>query len=93
MALFRTNKTSLIDSIIFGQQTNGVSIGRLPDGSGNVVFFAPGRSTPGASNFQLIMEIIINEILTHTDPPLEDAVELYNPTATNVNISGCTVTV
>ena len=43
-------------------------------------------STPAASNFQLLMEVIINEVLTHTDDPLEDALELYNPWPTNVNI-------
>ncbi|MCO5052488.1 MAG: lamin tail domain-containing protein [Verrucomicrobiae bacterium] len=32
--------------------------------------------------------IVINEILAHTDPPLQDAIELYNPTSTNVAIGG-----
>ena len=32
--------------------------------------------------------IVINEILAHTDLPLEDAVELFNPTDTSVDISG-----
>jgi hypothetical protein len=32
--------------------------------------------------------ILINEILTHTDPPQVDAVELFNPTASDVNIGG-----
>jgi hypothetical protein len=31
---------------------------------------------------------LINEVLSHTDPPLEDAIELYNPTASAVNIGG-----
>jgi hypothetical protein len=87
VALFRTNGTSLIDSIVFGAQTAGVSYGRLPDGGTNLVFFAPGRSTPAASNFQLLTDIVINEVLTHTDPPLEDAIELHNPTASPVDIS------
>jgi len=30
--------------------------------------------------------IVINEILAHTDPPNTDAIELYNPTTTNVNV-------
>ncbi len=86
--LYRTNRTTVIDRIDFGNQTNNVSHGRLPDGGTNLVFFAPGRSTPGASNFQLLTDIIINEVLTHTDPPLEDAIELYNPTTNAVDISG-----
>ena len=32
--------------------------------------------------------VVINEVLTHTDPPLEDAIELYNPTDAPVNIGG-----
>ncbi|HMJ65814.1 MAG TPA: lamin tail domain-containing protein, partial [Candidatus Binatia bacterium] len=88
LILYAVDRTTVIDRFNFtGQaQANGVSFGRLPDGSTNVVFFAAGRSTPGASNFQLLTSIIFNEVLTHTDPPLEDAIELYNPTSTNVDI-------
>ena len=64
-----------------------ISYGRLPDGNTNVVLFTPNRTTPGASNFQSITNVAINEALTHTDPPLEDAIELYNLTATDVDIS------
>ncbi|MGL4651376.1 MAG: hypothetical protein ACRC1H_18370, partial [Caldilineaceae bacterium] len=32
--------------------------------------------------------VLINEILAHTDPPLLDAVELYNPAATPVVVGG-----
>ena len=39
---------SLVDSVTFGAQTNNVSQGRWPDGSGNI-FFMPGP-TPRASN-------------------------------------------
>jgi hypothetical protein len=31
---------------------------------------------------------VINEVLTHTDDPQEDAIELHNPTATAIDISG-----
>src|SRR6185503_5563968 len=90
LILYAVDRTNVIDRFNFtGQaQANGVSFGRLPDGSTNVVFFAAGRSTPGASNFQLLMSIIFNEVLTHTDPPLEDAIELYNPTLNPVDIGG-----
>jgi len=48
----------------------------------------PGGS-PGADDpAPLIAPIVISEILAHTDPPQKDAIELYNPTATNVNIGG-----
>jgi hypothetical protein len=44
---------------------------------------SPGAEDPDP----FLPPIRINEILTHTDPPQFDAVELYNPTATNVNLS------
>jgi hypothetical protein len=87
IVLFHTNRTTKIDQVdFFFAQTNDVAYGRLPDGSTNLVIFPAGRSTPAASNFQLLMEVVINEVLTHTDDPLEDALELYNPWPTNVNI-------
>jgi hypothetical protein len=87
VVLYEANRTTPIDRLEYNvAQTNGVSFGRLPDGGTNIVYFAAGRSTPGASNFQLLTDIIINEVLTHTDLPLEDAIELYNPTATPINI-------
>jgi hypothetical protein len=48
----------------------------------------PGGS-PGADDPEpTIPEILIAEILTHTDLPQRDAVELFNPYATNVNVGG-----
>ena len=32
--------------------------------------------------------IVVNEVLTHTDPPLLDTVELFNPTTSAVNLGG-----
>lgn len=32
--------------------------------------------------------VVVNEVISHTDTPLEDAIELYNPTATDIDISG-----
>jgi hypothetical protein len=45
---------------------------------------SPGADDPPVS----IPGIVINEILTHTDPPQVDAIELHNPTAADVNIGG-----
>ncbi len=45
---------------------------------------SPGADDPVSS----IAPVVINEILTHTDPPAMDAIELYNPGATNVNVGG-----
>ena len=76
---------ALIDAVAFGWQTNGVSSGRLLDGAANVYPF-PGTETPGESNYRLLTSVRVNEILTHTDPPLEDALELFNPGAGPLNI-------
>jgi CotH kinase protein/Concanavalin A-like lectin/glucanases superfamily/Lamin Tail Domain/Immunoglobulin I-set domain len=45
----------------------------------------PGGNDPGAP---VIAPILINELLTHTDPPTVDAVELYNPTDAEVDLGG-----
>jgi hypothetical protein len=46
---------------------------------------SPGRADPAAPN---IPAILVNEALTHTDPPQVDTLELYNPTANAVNLGG-----
>ncbi|MGC3960960.1 MAG: lamin tail domain-containing protein [Verrucomicrobiota bacterium] len=79
--------TNLIDAVDFAIQDAGVSQGRLPDGATTVATF-PTTPTPGDANYLPITTIVINEILTHTDPPLEDAIELFNPTVSSVNIGG-----
>ena len=76
-----------VDTISFGPQSLGVSQGRLPDGAAAIVNF-PTTPTPGKSNFLPLSNVVVNELLAHTDPPLEDAVEFYNPGTTNVNIGG-----
>lgn len=45
---------------------------------------SPGTDDPDPT----IPAIVINEVLTHTDLPAVDAIELFNPTAANVNIGG-----
>lgn len=77
----------LLDRVDFGAQTSGISEGRLPDGTTNIVKF-PTTATPGEDNYLPLTQIVINEVLTHTDPPLEDAVELYNPNALDVDVGG-----
>ncbi|MBN2505357.1 MAG: lamin tail domain-containing protein [Verrucomicrobia bacterium] len=77
----------LINGLTFGLQTEGTSEGRLPDGTGAIVRF-PGTATPAHANFMALSDVVINEVLTHSDPPLEDAVELHNLTGDDVDISG-----
>jgi hypothetical protein len=76
-----------MDSVTFGSQTQGVSEGRLLDGSSTITTF-PGTPSPGRVNYKKFASVIVNEVLAHTDPPLEDAVEFYNTSAAPVDISG-----
>ncbi|MBI2949442.1 MAG: lamin tail domain-containing protein, partial [Verrucomicrobia bacterium] len=77
----------LIDGLSFGPQLKNVSEGRLPDGAASFVSFA-ASPTPGSGNFLPLGNVVINELLSHSDPPLMDAVELHNPSASAVDISG-----
>ena len=79
--------TASIDAVSFGQQVDGVSQGRLPDGSATIVSF-PTSASPGEANFLPLTNVVVNEALAHTDPPLEDAIELRNLTMSTVDISG-----
>lgn len=45
---------------------------------------SPGADDPAPN----LPPIAIDEVLTHTDLPQKDSIELFNPTATNVNIGG-----
>ncbi len=87
IGLFAANGTTLIDSITFGTQSAGTSQGRLPDGAATIVSFSTTHS-PGESNYLPLDNVVIHEVLTHSDPPLEDAIELHNPTTTSVDLSG-----
>jgi hypothetical protein len=76
-----------IDSVTFGPQAQDVSQGRLLDGSATIATF-PGTASPGRSNYKAVPDLIVNELLSHTDPPIEDAVEFYNRGTNVIDISG-----
>ena len=78
---------SVLDSVSFGAQALGVSQGRLPDGGTNVVSFLT-TPTPEESNYLPLTNLVINEVLTHTDPPLEDAIEVQNTGTNPVSLGG-----
>ena len=46
---------------------------------------SPGLTDPAPPAFP---PILVNEVLTHTDPPQLDSVELFNPTTNAVNLGG-----
>lgn len=45
------------------------------------------NGSPGSAGVGPLNTIVINEVLTHTDPPIEDAIELYNMSGTSVDLS------
>lgn len=46
------------------------------------------HGSPGVAAVGPISSIVINEVLTHTDLPDVDAIELFNPTDTTIDLSG-----
>ena len=83
--IFAADRTTVIDKVASTLiQQRDISQGRLPDGAATIISL-PSLS-PKANNFGNIPEVTINEVLTHTDPPLEDAIELQNVTNAPVNI-------
>ena len=46
------------------------------------------HGSPGTAGTGPLNRVVINELLAHTDPPLEDAVELYNRTDTTLSVGG-----
>ncbi|HEV8541664.1 MAG TPA: lamin tail domain-containing protein, partial [Verrucomicrobiae bacterium] len=82
-------QTRVIDTIKFGAQANGLSTGRFPDGSPE--FQVLSQPTPkGANSRPLLPGVVINEIMYN---PIsgngdEEYVELYNRSATNVDLTG-----
>lgn len=89
ITIYEPDRATIIDRVTFGAQTGDVSMGRLPDGGPDFFYFpTTNNMSPGMANkWQSLTNVVINEVLTHTDLPLEDAIELFNPTATPIDIS------
>jgi len=89
ISLYASNRTTLIDTVTFGPQQGDVSYGRLPDGGTNFFYFSPTNYlSPGSPNdWQPLNNVAASEVLTHTDLPLENAIELVNLTDFPVDIS------
>lgn len=86
LVITASNGAATIDTVTFGAQTTNVSQGRLPDGLASIVLF-PGTPSPAKSNYALA-PVVINEAMPNAVAPFEAAVELYNPSANAVDISG-----
>ena len=59
-----------------------------PNDPTNWVASAQLNGSPGGPDTFFVRDVVINEVLAHTDPPYEDAVELRNLTTNAINLSG-----
>ncbi len=75
-----------LGSITFGAQQPNVSQGRFPDGTATILPF-PLSPSPGDNNW-LPAQVVINEALTNSTAPFDDAIELFNTSASPVDIGG-----
>ena len=78
--------STTLDSLAITSGGANVSRGRLPDGGAALASF-PLTESRGAGNW-LPAPVVINEALTNSALPLTDEIELHNPTAAPVDISG-----
>jgi len=88
--LVNSNQTRVLDVMRFGGQANGVSRGRYPDGTPDIVEIEV--PTPGAFNItvpRLRRDIVINEIMYNpiSGDDDDEFIELYNRGASAVNVS------
>ena len=87
MIRLNTNTLQFVDVLYLSPQTRGVSEGRLPDGAALIMPF-PVSASPGRANFLPLPAVVISEVLSHTDPPLEDAIEVQNLGSQPVDLGG-----
>ncbi|MEI9866084.1 MAG: lamin tail domain-containing protein [Limisphaerales bacterium] len=86
-------QTRILDAVQFGAQQNGVATGRWPDGAND--FYRLTAKTPGGTNAPiLIADMVINELMYDpiSDNDDDQYVELYNRSASTVNMSGWQLT-
>ncbi|MBI2927241.1 MAG: lamin tail domain-containing protein, partial [Verrucomicrobia bacterium] len=89
-----------LSRVTYAAQKEGVTQGRLPDGTGSVVSFVNSAS-PGAPNYQIsytgpiLNELMARNVAGVTDSAgrVADWVELYNPTAAEFDLSGMSLSV
>ncbi len=87
--LWNPSRSTVLDAVRYGQQTDGLSFGRLPNGVGG--FRTLASPTPGGPNSpSFVHDIVINEIMY--DPISQDSideyVELHNRGAQTLNVGG-----
>ncbi len=89
-----------LSRVTYGPQLDGISEGRLPDGSGNIVSF-PGSASPGTTNFVVTSGgVRLNELMARNESAVvspwggySDWIELYNPASTALDLGGMSLSV
>ena len=78
-----------INVLVYPDMVDNESYGRIPDGATNIRK-QPGYGSPGKSNYLELETVVINELMTHSDPPETDPdfIELLNISSSEVDISG-----
>ncbi len=70
-----TSVETIVDAVDFGASFNGVSLGRLPDGSGRLAPLAQ-RSLGAANGDHAIADVVITEVNYHPDLPSSAALQI-----------------
>jgi len=84
-----TAANRVVDAIQFKGQENDFSLGRFPDGSEDCFALSRSRDT---ANTSPPLNLVISEVMYHppdvgtNDNPLDEFLELLNPTATTLNL-------
>lgn len=98
IALFN-NAAAEIDRVTYTNALEGVTRGRFPDATSTIVNF-PGSASPGSSNYvNTYTGPVLNEVLARNqsvalpDGRFGDYVELFNPNASAVPMTGYTLSV
>jgi len=87
--LVNSNRTRVIDALVFEPQANGVAFGRYPDGAPAFQELSvPTTNQPNAA--PLTRDLVINEIMYHpiSENSDDEYVELFNRGASAVNLGG-----
>jgi hypothetical protein len=80
-----------VDRIDYAQQSEGVSRGRLPDGSGTLVDF-PNAASPGAPNYRSgNSNLVINELMADNGPGSPGWIEILNRGDAEVSLEGMSI--
>jgi hypothetical protein len=80
-----------LNRLSYGSSREGVSYGRLPDGTGTLLDF-PASASPGRGNYLPdINSVQLSEVLAAGTA--RDWIELYNPLSTTVDLSGMSIAV